>query len=560
MKFCPVCEKEYDDDQTHCRADGAVLMVLPEGEILEAADPLIGTTFHDRYYIEARIGIGGMGAVYRGVDQMLGRPVAIKVLLRDLKHDPEQVKRFFNEARVVAKLRHPNTIQVFDYGQSKDGSNFIAMEFMTGEPLDVHLQKHELTLLRVIEILDQICQSLDEAHAAGIIHRDLKPDNIFIDTVNGNRVVKVIDFGIAKMMSGGENLTKAGMVFGTPAFMAPEQAKGEVLDPRSDLYSLGVILYFLLTGRALFTGDNPMEIAVKHITTPPPSVAEFSRLGVLPPSLVALVSTMLAKDREDRPASARAVRTALLAIRDEVLRGGPASSATVALHSGAPGRATTDESDVAVPRGRGWMGAVAAVAALALAGVGYGVWSSMQGPVEPQIAAQFSDTGLATPPPSEGSATAEAPDAALAATPDPASALQTAMTAVRNASLSATDVASRAVTQIIVTSTPSGATVSRTDTGAELGVTPFSLAALREGDPIPLSFALDGHTPQTHEAARTEAAVAVTLVAVRSGSGRTDARPTRPDAPEPTPEPTPEEPRRRDGLSGGLRRPVTIVE
>lgn len=542
MKICPVCDKEYPDDHINCVDDGARLISLPSGPDM-TIDPLVGRMFTDRYKIEARIGVGGMGSVYRGVDTTLGRKVAIKVLLKDLRHDAEQVKRFFNEAKVVARLRHQNTIQVFDFGESTDGQYYIAMEYMTGEPLDVHLQKHELTLLRVLEILDQICQSLDEAHAAGIIHRDLKPDNIFIDTVNGNRVVKVIDFGIAKMVSGGENLTKAGMVFGTPAYMAPEQAKGEQLDPRSDIYSLGVVLYFLLTGEPIFTGENPMEIAIKHITTPHPSVQAHSRLGVLPQALVDLVDSMLSKDREHRPASAAAVRAGLQQIREQVLAGGPGSLTTRLLPTGhrpTPGDGLPLPVDA--PRSRAPM--VTGIIALLL--IGAGVIFTLTRPdattVEPTPG---SGTSPQVEAPAEGTTVVEVDAAPLPPTPEEllADVMQHTAAALTSAQAAT---ARLPITNITVTSTPDGATVTRTDTGAVLGETPCTLTVLRDGAEIPLHFEMEGYESADATVARTESSHVQSLERIA-----TERR-------------TPQ--RNSQGRNGGirlpdrLRRPVTIVD
>jgi serine/threonine-protein kinase len=555
MKTCPVCDKDYGDDVQTCPVDGATLLKLPEPGV-PAADPLIGTVFAKRYLIDARIGVGGMGAVYKGEDRTLGRKVAIKVLQPELRKDAEQVKRFFNEAKVVAKLRHPNTIQVFEFGEADDGSYYIAMEFMTGEQLDDHVAKHEMSLLRIIEIIDQVCQSLEEAHAMGIIHRDLKPDNVFIDTVNNKRTVKVIDFGIAKLVSGGENLTQAGMVFGTPAYMSPEQAKGEVLDARSDLYSLGVIVFFLLTGRPVFTGENPMEIAIKHITTAPPSVQSMSRYGELPPPLVQLVDAMLSKDRDARPGSAADVRQALLNLRGVVLAGGPTSAptaimgATDGFRSGLTSAQPSGTLEVPTAhRGPGLAGA--AMALLALGAVGTGAWLVLPGLLA-------SATAVDAPPDAAGSGSAVAPEAATlppaVATADPAPALSQSAQAVRLAVSEANSAAVAARVAVLITSTPGGAEVVRTDTGASLGTTPFSLVLASAGDPVPLSLSAAGRQTVEVIAGRDGTPVTVTLPA--AGRPQGGNRPARPNNETETPPANNEPPRREFNL----RRPVTIAE
>jgi predicted Ser/Thr protein kinase len=553
MKTCTVCEQDFDDAILHCPHDGAKLISLPDPEPLDA-DPLVGKDFANRYHIEARIGVGGMGSVYRGRDKHLGRNVAIKVLLKDLRKDPEQIKRFFNEAKVVAKLRHPNTIQVFDFGESDDGSYYIAMEFMSGEQLDDHVAKHEMSLMRVIEIVEQVCLSLEEAHNAGIIHRDLKPDNVFIDTVDNKRIVKVIDFGIAKLMSGGENLTQAGMVFGTPAYMSPEQAKGETLDPRSDIYSLGVIIFFLLTGKPVFTGENPMEIAIKHITTQPPALAPLSKLGELPADLIALVESMLSKDRDVRPRTAGVVRTSLMDIKSNILSHGPSSSATAYIgtpgfRSGNSGQVAPTTGMIAPPRSRAPL--FAGLAALLIAGGAGGSMLLLRAdPPVPPIEPVNTDTAPEEPIP-------VADPAAVPAVLDIPSAVGRGQQGVRLALAEAGNSASSMRVSTPISSSPIGATIVRTDTGAELGTTPFTLVSSREGEPMALTLSLEGRVDSEAIVDRTGTAVQVSLPAP---SRPTTTREPRREAPANTrrTEESDSEDRTRSRFS--LRRPVTIVE
>ena len=309
LSFCPECEREFSGDQDTCPEDGARLVIISRKE-----DTLVGQTIDQRYVLERRIGEGGMGAVYIARQLAVDRKVAIKILRRQLADDATAVKRFFHEAKIVSKLRHPNTITLYDFGQSKEGLLYIAMEYMTGRALDEFLENSELNFTEILEITDQVCQSLAEAHSAGIVHRDLKPENIFIDRVGSRNIVKVLDFGIAKVQGVKSNLTLTGTVFGTPAYMSPEQAQGFELDRRTDLYSLGVVLYEMLCGRLPYPGESAMKMAMAHILEPIPDLDENTLFQPLPEALSDLLGQMLAKDRDDRPESADVVRDTVLGI------------------------------------------------------------------------------------------------------------------------------------------------------------------------------------------------------------------------------------------------------
>ncbi|MBM4319070.1 MAG: PEGA domain-containing protein, partial [Deltaproteobacteria bacterium] len=282
-------------------------------------DPLIGSVMEGRYEILGRIGAGGMGVVYKARQTTMDRIVAVKVLLRSLASNDSNVRRFQLEARAASRLNHPNTITIHDFGQTKDGTLYIAMEFLDGESLDrVLALEKRLDPVRVVRIMVQVCRSLAEAHAAGIIHRDLKPDNIFLNRINSEPdFVKVLDFGVAKLKDpgtigdGSGTLTQAGMIFGTPKYMSPEQAQSLELDPRSDIYSLGIIIYELLCGRPPFTGEAPLSILIKHVHEPPPPPSRFTPPGTIPPALEAVVVKALQKDRNLRQASATALRLEL---------------------------------------------------------------------------------------------------------------------------------------------------------------------------------------------------------------------------------------------------------
>ncbi|MCC7539136.1 MAG: serine/threonine protein kinase, partial [Deltaproteobacteria bacterium] len=234
-------------------------------------DPLLGSVVARRYEVVSRIGVGGMGTVYRALQRPLAREVALKILKRELTGDPETVQRFHREARASSVLVHGNTVRVYDFGETSDGLLYLAMELLTGESLSGRLARPGSTsVVQAIDIASEILGSLAEAHSKGIVHRDLKPDNIFLARVDGHAepVVKVLDFGVAKIITGDGSIdvleTQAGTVFGTPRYMSPEQAQGKKLDARSDLYSVGVLLFQMLTGRAPFTDDDAVIVMAKH--------------------------------------------------------------------------------------------------------------------------------------------------------------------------------------------------------------------------------------------------------------------------------------------------------
>jgi serine/threonine-protein kinase len=255
--------------------------------VIEAAqgDPMLGTTVADRYVIVGRVGAGGMGTVYRAEQAGMGREVALKVLRKDLGRDPDTAARFHREARTLSQLKHPNTVTVFDFGQTSDRLLFLAMELLEGEMLSSRIKRDgPLDVLFATRTACGVLRSLDEAHARGIVHRDLKPDNIFLAKVHGvqpdeSEVVKVVDFGIAKIRDGERGIdalqTQEGTVFGTPRYMSPEQAQGKPIDGRSDLYAVGVLLFHMLTGRPPFTDDDAVIVMAHHIR--PRRIGRFPR-------------------------------------------------------------------------------------------------------------------------------------------------------------------------------------------------------------------------------------------------------------------------------------------
>jgi serine/threonine-protein kinase len=263
-------------------------------------DPLVGKVIADRFEILERIGDGGTGVVYKAKQLSVDRIIAVKVLGAHVSTDPQWMKRFHNEARAACKLEHPNTVRVLDFGQTREGLLFIAMEYLHGRSLRAEIERAgRMQAPRVLSIMAQICASLQEAHAQGIIHRDIKPDNVFlVDLKTGGDMVKVLDFSVAKLDAPDAQLTRAGVVFGTPAYMSPEQGRGVPLRPQSDLYAVGIVAYEMLMGRPPFEAAIPTEVVMMHLRNPPPPMH-----GVI--SRVAqLVSRCLDKDPLRRPGSA----------------------------------------------------------------------------------------------------------------------------------------------------------------------------------------------------------------------------------------------------------------
>ena len=274
---------------------------------------LIGRTLNHRYIVEDKIGEGGFGAVFRGKQIATGREVALKILHPHNVSDETIVARFRREAEACSKLRDPHTVTTYDFDETPDGILYLAMELLRGRSLH-QLQKAEgpLKPVRVLRIMDQVLTSLAEAHANGIVHRDMKPENVFIESRGGEELVKVLDFGIAKVMSDDSKapaLTAVGQTLGTLEFMSPEQLRGQKLDGRSDIYALGMMAYEMLTGKLPFaSAKTPIDIINFHMKqeAPPPSRLDPS-IGI-PSTVDAIILKMVAKDRDQRFADAPALR------------------------------------------------------------------------------------------------------------------------------------------------------------------------------------------------------------------------------------------------------------
>jgi serine/threonine protein kinase len=288
-------------------------------------DPLVGKTLSNRFHIVERIATGGMGAVYKAEQIPLGREVAIKVLEQRtsvVDDDATFKQRFFLEAAAAAKLKHPNTITVHDYGQTDDGMYFIAMEYIEGMTLERRLKKQgPLTPAQTLHVALQICSSLREAHERGLVHRDMKPGNVmFAPRSRDPFFVKVLDFGLVKNVSGGKDdpsLTQGGVVMGSPRYMAPEQVRSLRVDHRTDIYSLGATLYHMLAGSPPFAMGKPFDAMAAHVSMPVPPLKETWPDCPAGPNLEALVMRCMAKSPEQRFQSMDELMDALHACLEE---------------------------------------------------------------------------------------------------------------------------------------------------------------------------------------------------------------------------------------------------
>jgi hypothetical protein len=311
-----------------------------------AADPLVGAVFGERYRLDARLGGGGMGAVYRARHLALERDVAVKVLHAHLTEDPMVSRRFDREALASSKLEHRNCVQVLDTGTAEGGLKYLVMQLLDGGELR-HAMKGPMPPERVVELTRQILLGLEHAHRRGLVHRDLKPENVFVvRDEDGEEIVKLVDFGIVKLISGDgsdEKLTRVGVVFGTPWYMSPEQAAGGKIDERTDLYAVGVLMYEMLAGERPFQADDMgMVLRMQLIADPPPLP------DTVPAALRGVVMRLLEKDGKDRFASARATREALEAAASTTTLPLPAAAPTPAAAAPPPAAAAPPPPAAAV--------------------------------------------------------------------------------------------------------------------------------------------------------------------------------------------------------------------
>jgi serine/threonine protein kinase len=327
MRTCPQCQHPCEESHKFCPSCG-----FPVAKVAQHTDdPLIGRTLPGGYVILDLVGIGGMGRVYRAEQTNLGRTVAIKIIHPHLVGEENAAARFITEARAASRLNHPNSVAVIDFGKTEDGQLYLVMEFLRGKDLArVQYEEGPLSFRRIVSILRQVLAALSEAHHLEIIHRDLKPENVILEPVRtGGDFVKVVDFGLAKMREGtAPNITSPGIVCGTPEYMSPEQGRGDPLDPRSDLYAVGVIFYQLLTGRLPFEAESPTQVVLMHITEAPPDPRAAAPERMIPSLLADVCLMALAKEPAHRFSNAdeyaEALSDALSQIESTVPRAIPA--------------------------------------------------------------------------------------------------------------------------------------------------------------------------------------------------------------------------------------------
>lgn len=380
--FCPLCEREYEPGIKFCPHDASEL-------IFRSEDTMAGQVFDGRYRILHKLGEGGMGAVYKAVQISTQKPVAIKVVAARHTENPATVRRFQREVKLQSRLEHPNIVTVIDFAKTPEGQYFFVMPFIEGKSLRrMILDGGKFSLADFLALATQLCDGLEYAHGEGIVHRDIKGDNIVVAHIGRQRVAKILDFGLAKAVQqdaeatkSGPELTSEGLALGTPAYMSPEQAKGEVgkIGPRSDLYSLGVIFYQMLTGALPFKSDTPWGLLHQHISQSPVPVRQIN--PDVPESIERAVMRLLEKEPEKRYPSALALRrdletaarTSIGLIEDAAPEETPTTTPSGFIKTMAVG---------ATPRSRGRVAALALF--IAVAGGWYWLYGRGGGAPEPQ--------------------------------------------------------------------------------------------------------------------------------------------------------------------------------
>lgn len=314
MKICPECLERFDEDRERCPDDETRLRTIHARK----DDPMEGRVLDEKWVLESRIGGGGMGTVYRAHQLSVDRTVAVKVLRSALCEDDDHVERFFREANVASNIDDPRCVTIYDFGQTEgDQTLYLAMEYLDGESLQQRVTREQLTLEQTLAVGRQIAGALEVLHERGVVHRDLKPENVrIVDEIGRDVFLKLLDFGLAKHTRSDETpVTATGEIFGTPAFMSPEQCMGSEIGPPSDLYAFGCLMYQLVAGRTPFEGGTSVEMLMAHVNrTPPP----LDGRPAVPTRLAGLIESLLAKDPRARPPSAEAVAEKLAAIAAEI--------------------------------------------------------------------------------------------------------------------------------------------------------------------------------------------------------------------------------------------------
>ena len=320
---CPSCGTQNHDGARFCNDCGAAQRPSPEDSECPTpagaahgsgsrpndarGDPLVGRTLDGKYRLDMKLGRGGMGSVYAATRTRIGDAVAVKVLHLKESADPHSAERFRREALAAARLKHPNAVGIYDFGVTADGLHYLVMELVEGQSLrSVIRQQGPLSSSTALEVMTQVCAALDEAHRQNIVHRDVKPDNIIVSAAANGLRVKVLDFGVAKLCDlAGSNLTQPDSIIGTPRYMSPEQCDGDEVDGRSDIYSLGVVLYEMLCGVVPFNAPSSKAIRAQHVRQPPPRPR--TKNVNITPAVEAVMLHALEKRPEERPQTAGAL-------------------------------------------------------------------------------------------------------------------------------------------------------------------------------------------------------------------------------------------------------------
>ncbi|NUP05847.1 MAG: protein kinase [Polyangiaceae bacterium] len=304
MKVCPQCKQRYPHESSFCFVDGSSLEELP--------DPRLGTTIAGQYVLERVLGEGGMATVYAARYKLVDRPCAVKILHGEVVRDPTVKERFRREAQHGRNISHANIIEVTDMGETEDGTAFLVMELLEGQSLAHVIVHGRVPIARTLKLVVQMLRGLRRAHDFLVIHRDLKPENVFV--LKGDRI-KLLDFGIARSMQD-SRLTSIGEIFGTPEYMAPEQGTSTDVGPAADIYSLGIVMFEMLTGQLPFEAPNAPTLLVKHMSDPVPHARDIAK--DIPKALDDLVFEMMQKSPADRPVDAQSVLGRLMRIAEEL--------------------------------------------------------------------------------------------------------------------------------------------------------------------------------------------------------------------------------------------------
>ncbi|MBI2376412.1 MAG: serine/threonine protein kinase [Deltaproteobacteria bacterium] len=483
MPICPVCNARWPAGQATCPLEGATLVQDVDGaarthpseppqaptslddvEILSRPDPeLEAGASVGEYLVEAKVGEGSFGTVYRAAHPLIGKRVAIKVLSGSYSADAQVSARFLSEAQAVNRIAHPNIVDIFSFGRLADGRLYYVMEYLDGESLDKRLaQKGRLSLSEAAKLLRPIARALDAAAARGVAHRDLKPANVMLGTTaDGEVVPKLVDFGIAKILGADRpklEQTATGSPIGTPYYMSPEQCRAEAVDPKTDVYAFGVMLYQVLTGELPFKGPSFLEIMMKHVERDPVAPSRIR------PSLGAqvdrLVLSLMAKSPDARPAK-------LVPVIDEL---GLLAVRSVDLEASIPPEEITAPFVKLRPLPR------LPIALALVAAILSGTWWATREPEE-GVADPAPDAGLADAPPE----ISEVPEASAEIIRTPVTPSESATVAAR--------------IRVEIVGTPAGTRVFLGD--KELGTVPGPLELTRAEAPVSLTFKAKGFLPRT---------------------------------------------------------------